>query len=288
MTAWQKFQKLIMIEQTIFGASWVLVAFVFAHLKHPHLPLFSFALVWVALAFLSARSLGMALNRITDRKIDAQNPRTRNRLIPSGKMSLFQVAVFALAAAFSLLLSAVALGPKILFSLPVMFFFLITYAYTKRWTPFCHFFLGITCGLAPFFSYVALAQEISLPPFLLALACGSLIAANDIIYALQDLDFDKAHRVYSFPAIYGQKKSLSCVRYLYLVALIAIFSVGFTIEASLVSASVVVLAPLFYYFLSLLGGDKTVDVNPLFFKSNAYSGCVLLIFSLGGWLWNGF
>ncbi len=162
-------------------------------------------LLLLIMAGIGARVLGMAMNRILDRHIDARNPRTQNREIPSGALSVRTAGFTAL---FGLVLyeaACVMLGPLIVYLSPIPAAVLIGYSLLKRFTPLCHFGIGLTLGLAPLGAYVAttLSTDMSTEILLLSLFAFFWMSGFDIIYALLDIEFDRQNNVYSIPAALG-------------------------------------------------------------------------------------
>ncbi|HSB51261.1 MAG TPA: UbiA-like polyprenyltransferase, partial [Dissulfurispiraceae bacterium] len=167
---------------------------------------------WITVAMVGARSGAMGMNRIVDRRIDAENPRTRNREIPSGKIGAGEALLFAAISFAALILAAYNLNPLCLKLSPLAIFVLITYSYTKRFTWLSHFVLGLSLSAAPLGAWIAVRG--SFDPSILALS-GAVIfwlAGFDILYALQDLDFDRSRGLYSIPQRFGVRRSLALSR----------------------------------------------------------------------------
>jgi 4-hydroxybenzoate polyprenyltransferase len=163
---------------------------------------------WILLAMVGARSLAMALNRLIDRRIDAANPRTAGRHLPSGRLTTTQVWVFALVSLAAMLV-AVSQLPELtwwLWPIPVVLF--VIYPYTKRVTWACHLVLGLSIGIAPIGGWIAVTGEFASAPVLLWLAVALWIAGFDIIYALLDIDHDRAAGIRSVPSRFGERRSL--------------------------------------------------------------------------------
>lgn len=197
------FASEIRIEQTLFALPFVFTgAFMGSSFS---LSLKQFFLITVALA--SARALGMLLNRIIDRAIDRLNPRTKERHLASGKLTLRSAFLLTTLCLLIYLLSAFFLGPLPfkLSWIPILLF--VSYPYTKRFTWLCHFFLGITLGLAPLAGWIAVSENISIVPFLLTMAVATWVSGFDIFYATMDIDFDKKQGIHSLPARFGLKTS---------------------------------------------------------------------------------
>lgn len=164
-------------------------------------------MLWLLMAGAGARTLGMAANRILDRHIDARNPRTKNRELPTGALSLKAALGTAFVGLAMYEIACVMLGPLIVLLSPVPAIVLIGYSLLKRFTPLCHFGIGLAMGLAPLGAYTAvtLCLAPNLEIILIFLFSFFWISGFDIIYALLDTDFDKAHRVHSMPAALGPK-----------------------------------------------------------------------------------
>lgn len=162
-------------------------------------------LLLIALAGLGARTLGMAMNRILDRKLDSLNPRTRDRELPSGTLTPAQGWSVAASGLALFLLACAALGPVCLFLSPIPAMILVSYSLMKRFTPLCHFGIGVCLALGPVGAHVAVTGGLSVPPALLSLAYFTFfwISGSDILYALQDLESDKQTGVRSIPASAG-------------------------------------------------------------------------------------
>jgi len=169
-------------------------------------------LLWITLAMAGARSVAMALNRLVDASADALNPRTANRALPKRLLRPAEMLAFALASGALLGVSAYMLNPLCFRLLPVAALFLVGYSYTKRFTWLCHLFLGLTDGIAPIGGWLAINPTISwanlLPPLFLGLAVALWVGGFDLIYACQDIAFDRAHGLKSIPARFGPARAL--------------------------------------------------------------------------------
>ena len=194
----------VKFEHTLFALPFAYGGMLLAANGWPGLATF----LWITLAMVGARTASMALNRVIDAEIDARNPRTRTREIPSGVLRK-RDGVWLAAAGFGLLiLSGWALNPLTLALLPVAVFFLSLYPYTKRFTWLCHYWLGATIGAAAAGGWIAVTGAFAPAAVALWLGVGLWIAGFDIIYAVLDYDFDRAHGVYSVPAVFGVDRAL--------------------------------------------------------------------------------
>ncbi len=169
-------------------------------------------LLWITLAMVGARSVAMALNRLIDAGQDALNPRTAGRALPQRLLRPAEMLLFALLSAALLGFSAYQLNPLCFKLLPVAALFLVGYSYTKRFTWLCHLALGLTDGIAPIGGWLAVNPTLSaanlVPPLLLGLAVALWVGGFDLIYACQDIAFDRAHGLQSIPARFGPARAL--------------------------------------------------------------------------------
>lgn len=169
-------------------------------------------IIWITLAMAGARTLAMALNRLIDAGLDALNPRTANRALPKRLLRPVEMLLLAVVSAIVLTFSAWQLNPLCLKLVPVALLFLVGYSYTKRFTWLCHFALGLTDGIAPIGGWLAVNPTLSLanwiPPLLLGLAVAFWVGGFDLIYACQDIDFDRTHGLHSIPARFGPARAL--------------------------------------------------------------------------------
>jgi len=205
---------LVRFKHTVFALPFAFAGALLARLEVPS----ALRIWWILLAMVGARSLAMALNRLIDAGIDALNPRTAARELPTGRLLPRQVIVFCVAS-LALLLVAVSQLPRAtwyLWPIPVAAF--IVYPYTKRVTWACHLVLGLTIGLAPVGAWLAVTGGVTAAPILLGLAVAAWIAGFDVIYALLDVDFDRAHGIRSIPARFGPARALWFTRALHLAA----------------------------------------------------------------------
>jgi 4-hydroxybenzoate polyprenyltransferase len=175
---------------------------------------------------IGARSGAMALNRLIDAEMDRRNPRTAAREVPAGRLKTAEVVAFIVISLGLLVLSAFFLSPPCRYLWPIPVIAFVVYPYTKRFTWGCHWFLGLTDGLAPAAAWVAVAGTISWTPVLLFLAVGAWVGGFDVIYGIFDLDFDRREGVHSFAVSYGETAALRATAVSHVVAIALIFAVG--------------------------------------------------------------
>ncbi|OHD24841.1 MAG: hypothetical protein A2Y38_18825 [Spirochaetes bacterium GWB1_59_5] len=189
----------VIVRHTLFSLPFALVAILLETDGRPPLR----PLLLIVLAAASARNAANALNRVIDADIDAKNPRTAGRHLPTGRLSKKELILFAAAMGAVLVASATMLNWLCVALLPVAGLLVGGYSYTKRFTWLCHYWLGVACAAAPMGAFVALAGRFELRYFVLAGAVALWVAGFDILYALQDIAFDRKERLHSVPARFG-------------------------------------------------------------------------------------
>jgi 4-hydroxybenzoate polyprenyltransferase len=227
---------------------------------------------WIVLAFTAARFAAMGFNRIVDRKIDARNPRTATREIPSGSIGVREATVAVLVASAVFVVAAWQLNPLCAVLSPVALGWVLWYSYTKRFTHWSHVVLGVGLAIAPVGGYLAVAGEWSTPWWMLiALAIGvsSWTAGFDILYALQDEEFDRAERLHSVPVVFGRRGALAIARGLHVLTIAALAAAGTAVPVGwLYALGVGVAAALLLYEHSLVRGDDLSKLDAAFFTMN--------------------
>ncbi len=213
----KKYLSLIKFSHTIFAMPFAILGFVLG--MESNGAMFSpWLLLLVALCMVFARSAAMAFNRYLDREIDAKNPRTAVREIPAGVISPNAALTFTLISAALFIITTWFINP-ICFKLSwVALAIVLGYSYTKRFTPLCHFVLGMGLALAPIGAYLAVTGHFDFLPILFSLSVFAWVSGFDIIYALQDEEFDREQKLNSVPAILGKSKALRLSEALHLVS----------------------------------------------------------------------
>jgi 4-hydroxybenzoate polyprenyltransferase len=223
LVVWANFVKL---PHTVFALPFAIVGVVIASYEAP----VTLAQVgWVVLAFTAARFAAMGFNRIADRAIDARNPRTAMREIPVGALSVPSASLAVAVASVVFVLAAWRLNPLCLLLSPIALGWVLCYSYTKRFTAWSHVVLGWGLGIAPVGGYLAVTGAWSAPWWgLVALAAGVMawVAGFDVLYAMQDLEFDRAQGLNSIPARFGVRGALWASRVLHLLAVLALSAAG--------------------------------------------------------------
>jgi 4-hydroxybenzoate polyprenyltransferase len=273
------YSNLVKLPHTVFALPFALVGATLASYGYP-ITVRDVALILAA--FTAARFAAMGFNRIVDRHIDAKNPRTRMREIPAGKLSVRQAALSVTAASVVFILCAALLNPLCLELAPLALAWVFFYSYTKRFTRWAHLVLGLALGIAPVGAYLAVSGEWSHPAgALLALAGAVLcwVAGFDILYSLQDIDFDRGEGLHSVPAALGAKGALAVSRVLHGLSVALFASVGVMVPAlgTLYFFGVAMIAVMLVYEQSLVRSDDFSRIDAAFFNVN---GAISVVFFL--------
>jgi 4-hydroxybenzoate polyprenyltransferase len=271
------FLEMIKFPHTVFALPF---AFTGAVLAARGLPT-GYQALWIASAMVGARTAAMGLNRLIDAEIDARNPRTRGRAIPAGLLGKGTVAVFIALSLVLFLYSAHRLNDLCLYLSPVAVALLVLYSYCKRFTSMSHLVLGLCLAAAPAGAWIAVRGSLDMPAILLGLGVLFWVAGFDVLYALQDLDFDRSAGLHSIPARLGVPGSLLVARLFHLVlplillALFFMLGLGYVFLAGILLSSVL----LIHEHRLLKGGDlKKLDAA--FFNINGYISVAILAFTL--------
>ncbi|MBI5182031.1 MAG: UbiA family prenyltransferase [Nitrospirae bacterium] len=236
---------------------------------------------WIIAAMLGARSAAMFLNRLIDWRIDALNPRTKDRAIPKGLITPAQTVVLIIISFLLFFLAAYMLNPLCLMLTPLASAILILYSYTKRFTWASHLILGLALSMAPMGAWIAVAGRFELPALILGIAVMFWLAGFDILYALQDIEFDKKMGLYSIPRFLGIKKSLLLSRgfhFLMVIFLLLLYPVMGLGRFYLIGIAAAL--SLLIYEHSLIKEHDLSKINIAFFNANAYVSLCIFIFTL--------
>ncbi len=268
----KKFSKLIMIEQTFFALPFALIGVLFAGGGTVK------TWILVIVAFAAARTAGMSFNRVIDAKIDAQNPRTADRLIPRGEVRPSAVWMIAIIAVLVLIGASYALNELCFYLSFVAAALLFTYSYFKRFSSTAHFYLGVVEAAAPIGGYLAVTGAFSLLPFVLGFIILSWIAGLDIVYALQDMDFDRENALHSVPAKIGKRAALVLSAVCYLLSIGAMGVAGIIADKGISYWVGIGCIGIIFLFQQRLARSKDVSgaVKRLF-AVNAYVSPILFI-----------
>ena len=283
----RQYLELIRFSHTIFALPFALLAAVLAW-QQRNTPFRWSDLVGILLCMMFARSAAMAFNRLVDRDVDGQNPRTANRHIPAGLMSVGAVTLFTVLMSGGFIASTLIFLPNrlpIYLSIPVLAF-LLGYSLTKRWTNWCHYWLSAALMLSPIATWIALTGTIERTPLLLAAMIFFWVGGFDIIYACQDADFDRDHKLFSLPSRLGISRALYVAFHSHVAAVISLFALWWLTDLGvLFLVGVVVLSAILMYQHMLVSPNDLDRVNTAFFNVNAMvSFGILALGCLDVWL----
>ncbi len=221
--------NLIRFSHTVFAMPFALLGVAIAYKHSPE----SFAwekFLYIVLCMVFARTSAMAFNRYLDKDIDKLNPRTQNREIPSGKVSPAEALWLTIISSVLFIFFAWKLHILCFYLSPVALLIILGYSYTKRFTWWCHSVLGLGLALAPSGAYIALTGQIHISIVIISISVLFWVSGFDIIYALQDEDFDKQHQLHSVPSYFGRKTSIYIARLFHLISSILLLSNYFTFD----------------------------------------------------------
>jgi 4-hydroxybenzoate polyprenyltransferase len=271
----KQFSKLIMIEQTFFALPFALIGVLFAGGGT------LMTWFWVTVALAAARTAGMSFNRVIDADIDAKNPRTSDRPIPKGDVQPGVVWITACVSSFLLIGASFMLNRLCFYlSFPAVFM-LFTYSYFKRFSASSHFYLGLVEAAAPIGGYIAVTGEFTRVPFVLGFIIMTWIAGLDIVYAIQDMEFDGKANLYSMPVRFGKKRALVISTACYLVSISAMIYAGFLTHKTVPYWTAVVLVGIIFFYQQKLARSKNITLAIRnFFKANIYISPILFFGTL--------
>jgi len=229
----------------------------------------------VLVCMVTARSAAMAFNRYLDRSFDAKNPRTAIREIPKGIISPNSALRFVILSSIVFVLAAFCINPICFFLSPVALFVILFYSFTKRFTALCHLVLGLGLSLAPIGAYLAVTGHFNLLPVLFSLAVIFWVSGFDIIYALQDIDFDQSQNLYSIPSLLGIKNALKVSELLHLLSAAAVITAGYYGEFHwLYWLGILVFCGMLIYQHAIVNPNDLSKVNIAFMTANGIASVV--------------
>ncbi len=264
----------IKFEHSIFALPFAYLGMVLAARGLPTLAQF----VWITVAMVAARTLAMAANRLIDRELDARNPRTAGRALPQGRLSPRQMVAACAVSLLAFLFAAAQLNSLCLKLAPLAAILVVGYSYTKRFTPLSHFVLGLADAVAPVGGWLAVTGSFALEPVVLALAVALWIGGFDVIYACQDVDFDRSAGLHSIPARYGIAAGLRVSAWMHALTVFALLVLAPI--AHLGAAYLVGLAAttaLLIYEHRLVRPDDLSRLGVAFFSVNGYVAVIVFV-----------
>lgn len=268
--------EMIKFEHTIFALPFALTSALIAANGLPELSV----LLWILVAMVGARSAAMAFNRIADLEYDRLNPRTSGRALPAGILSVVEVWVFTLVAIGVFVLAAWMLNPLAFMLSPVALMVVLGYSYTKRFTALSHLVLGLALGIAPTGAWIAVTGRLDLAPMILSAAVMLWTAGFDIIYALQDIEFDTKIGLYSIPRALGPGRALLVSRLLHAGSVLLLVGFGWVLGFGVTYfTGVGLVAVLLAWEQSLVRPNDISRVNTAFFNTNGLVSIGFFLFS---------
>jgi 4-hydroxybenzoate polyprenyltransferase len=236
-------------------------------------------ILWIVVAMVAARSAAMTINRIADLRYDKENPRTRMRALATGALSVSFAWIFTLVAVVVFFLAAWQLNPLALKLAPLAIAILFFYSFTKRFTSWSHFFLGFALGISPAAAWIAVTGSLDWRMLILCAAVTLWVGGFDVLYACQDIDFDRQSGLYSIPKRFGIANALWIARVMHVgvVLLLAWLAGSFGLPWP-AWAGIVVVAALLAYEHSLVKANDLSKLNAAFFTVNGYISMLFLLF----------
>jgi len=271
--------EMIKIEHTIFALPFAFLGAVLAANGLPSLK----QVLWITVAMVGARSTAMAFNRIADREYDARNPRTAERALPAGHLSVAFVWGFTVISAALFFLAAAMLNRLTLILAPLALASVLLYSFSKRWTLLSHLLLGWCLSIAPTGAWIAVRGTLDSPvPLLLSLVVMLWTAGFDVLYACQDYDFDVQAELHSIPKRFGIARALFIARLLHVAAFTALLALYWITHLGVFAlVGVVATAVLLVYQHRLVRADDLSKLNAAFFTTNAFVSVILFV-TFGG------
>jgi 4-hydroxybenzoate polyprenyltransferase len=277
MPIWKKLKitlEMIKFEHTVFALPFALIGALLASRGLPQ----GRQIGWIVAAMVGARSAAMAFNRIVDIEFDRNNPRTQSRALPSGTLSLGFAVVFTIGMSALFVGAAWQLNALCFYLSFPLLAILFFYSYTKRFTAFSHLFLGFAIGVAPLAAWLAIQGRFAWPPVLLSLAVMFWVAGFDVIYSLQDADFDRRARLFSFPARFGIAPALNLSTAFHIATVALLVATALMTQLGVVAfAGISLVAAILFWEHRIVKPDDLSRVNLAFFSLNGYVSFLLLL-----------
>lgn len=273
-----KYFSLVKFSHTVFAMPFSLIGFSLAVSK-PDIDFKIRLLFLVILCMIFARSAAMGFNRLIDMKFDALNPRTSKREIPSGKISPRSATIFVIINSLLFIVSAGLINRLTLYLSPVALIVILGYSLTKRFTSLCHFILGLGLSLAPIGAYISVTGKFSLLPVIYSFIVLSWVSGFDIIYALQDDDFDRSNQLHSLPSSQGKKKALLISVFIHFLTFLLVLFAGLYGHSGLLFwAGAMIFSALLIYQHTIVKHDDLTKVTMAFATTNGFASLLFALF----------
>ena len=280
------YTRLVKFEHTIFALPFALIGFFLA--VHEHSNLLSYGLLLrVVGCMVFARNAAMGFNRYLDRSFDSANPRTAMREIPAGVVSPKKAALFVVVNSLFFVTLSWLINNLCFYLSPVALLVILGYSYTKRITPLCHFILSAGLALAPIGAYLAVTGQFAIAPLLFSMVVFFWVSGFDIIYACQDIDFDRAYQLRSIPAMMGIKKALQLSVFVHILAIAFVLAAGIVLHSGWIYwLGVIIFITLVTYQHLIIKPDDLNRVNLAFGTTNGIASLVFAIFVIASFFLN--
>ena len=287
MSRFRNYLSLVKFSHTLFALPFAMIGFFLGifgqktvhEVKSPGTPVLLFRFFLVLICMVTARRAAMAFNRYLDRRFDARNPRTAIREIPRGIIAPSSALRFVIVCCLLFMVSCWFINPLCFYLSPVALFVILFYSYTKRFTALCHLVLGIGLSLAPIGAFLAVTGRFEMLPLMFSGAVICWVSGFDIIYALQDEDFDKSENLYSIPTVVGKKQSLRISGFLHVLCAIFVILAGITGGFGVwYWAGMLIFAGMLIYQHTLVKPNDLSRVNLAFMTANGIASVVFALF----------
>jgi 4-hydroxybenzoate polyprenyltransferase len=270
--------EMIKFEHSVFALPFALVGALLAARSAGTFPSWQ-QILWIIVAMFGARSAAMTINRIADIEFDARNPRTANRALPAGQLSLGFAWIFTLVASALLIVAAWRLNKLALELSPLALAVLLLYSYTKRFTAGSHLVLGFCLGISPAAAWVAIRGSLDPRILILCAAVTLWVGGFDVLYACQDVDFDRSAGLHSIPNRFGIARALDIARVMHLAMIALLIWLASVFHLAWPAwLGIAIVALLLGYEHSLVKPDDLSKMNAAFFTVNGYISLLFLIF----------
>lgn len=273
--------EMVMFSHTLFSLPFALMSVIWAAEGFPD----SGTLFWILVALFAARNGANAVNRVIDSEIDSKNPRTAHRHIPKGIIKKKNAVFFTVILFFIFEIAAYMINPLCFYLSPAAILIFLLYSYTKRFTWLSHLILGIACGGAPVGGWIAITGKLSLTPFVIGAAVAFWIAGFDIIYATQDIDFDRNEGLFSIPAKFGLTNGLRIAGFFHMLSILILFILKLFIQTGFIyDIGIILCAILLLVEHRIVKPSKARIMNWASYHINQIISIVFFIFSFSDYL----
>jgi 4-hydroxybenzoate polyprenyltransferase len=278
LNSFKNYLSLVKFSHTIFAMPFALIGFSLGAVQDE----FRFSirlLLLIIICMIFARNAAMGFNRLVDNRFDALNPRTNKREIPAGIISTRSATIFVVLNALSFIIASGFINWLTFLLSPVALIVILGYSLTKRFTSLCHFILGLGLSLAPIGAYISVTGKFSLIPLIYSFIVLTWVSGFDIIYALQDDDFDRSNKLHSLPSTIGRKRALSISIGIHIITFLLVLTAGFTGEGRILFwLGALIFTSLLIYQHLIVKHDDLSKVTLAFGTTNGFASILFAIF----------